>query len=274
MEEPLTLSLEQAEDLVAEALAAAGASPANAASTARALVAAEADGQVGHGLSRTPAYTAQIRAGKIDGRATPALWSTAAAALRIDVKSGLAYPALDLAVEALTPLARAQGVAAAGLFCSHHVGQAGRSAERLAEAGLLALIVSNTPQAMALPGGARPMMGTNPLAFAAPMPGRAPLVIDLALTLVARSKILAAQKAGQTIPSDWAFDPEGRPTTDPAVALRGALAPAGGAKGAALALMVEILCGALAGGQLRLGGELVLGRRRRSPGGWPIYHRP
>jgi (2R)-3-sulfolactate dehydrogenase (NADP+) len=245
----VTLSLAEAEALAGKALAASGASAANAASTARALVAADADGQAGHGLSRVPSYAAQLRAGKADGAAVPALSRTRTASIRIDAKGGLAYPAVDLAVEALAPLAREAGVAAAGIFASHHIGQAGRTVERLADQGLVALVVSNTPQAMAFHGGARPMMGTNPLAFAAPLPGRAPLVIDLALSLVARSKIVAAQKAGTAIPSDWANDKDGRPTTDPAAALAGALAPAGGAKGAALALMVEILCGALAGGQ-------------------------
>lgn len=244
-----TLSLAEAEALVARALAACGAGPVAAASTAAALVAAEADGQAGHGLSRVPSYAAQLRAGKADGAAVPVLTRTRPAAVRVDAAGGLAYPALDLAVEALAPLAREAGLAAAGLFASHHIGQAGRTVERLADQGLVGLIVSNTPQAMAFHGGAKPMMGTNPLAFAAPLPGRAPLVIDLALSLVARSKIVAAQKAGQPIPAGWANDAGGHPTTDPAAALAGALAPAGGAKGAALALMVEILCAALAGGR-------------------------
>jgi (2R)-3-sulfolactate dehydrogenase (NADP+) len=129
------------------------------------------------------------------------------------------------------------------------MGQAGRTVERLADHGLIALVVSNTPQAMAFHGGKRAMLGTNPLAFAAPLPGRAPLVIDLSLSLVARAKIVAAQKAGHEIPSGWATAADGTPTSDPDAALAGALLPAGGAKGAALALMVEILCAALAGGQ-------------------------
>jgi len=243
-----TLSLADARALAARALQANGASLANAASTAAALVAAEADGQAGHGLTRVASYSAQLRAGKVDGQANPVLTHTRAAAIRIDARGGLAYPALDLAIANLAPLAQEAGVAAAGVYASHHIGQAGRTVERLADQGLVALVVSNTPQAMAFHGGARPMMGTNPLAFAAPLSGRAPLVIDMALTLVARSKIVAAQKAGQSIPADWATDAQGQPTTDPAAALTGALAPAGGAKGAALALMVEILCGALAGG--------------------------
>ena len=243
------LSLAQVEELAANSLIASGASPANAASTARALAAAEADGQSGHGLSRVLSYGAQIKVGKVDGRAVPVLTQTRAATVRVDARGGLAYPALDMAIDALVPLAREIGLAAAGVYSSHHIGQAGRSVERLADQGLVALVVSNTPKAMAFYGGAKPMMGTNPLAFAAPLPGRAPLVIDLALSLVARSKIVAAQKNGHAIPADWANAPDGRPTTDAAVALTGSLAPAGGAKGAALALMVEILCAALAGGR-------------------------
>jgi (2R)-3-sulfolactate dehydrogenase (NADP+) len=245
----VVLSLAEAESLACRALAACGATAANAASAASALVAAEADGQAGHGLSRVPSYAAQLRAGKLDGRAVPTLTRTRPAAARVDVRGGLAFPALDLAIDALAPMARAEGVAAAGLFSSHHIGQAGRSVERLADRGLVALIVSNTPKAMAFQGGARPMMGTNPLAFAAPMAGRAPLVIDLALSLVARSKVVAAAAAGRPIPADWANDAAGEPTADPVAALAGALTPAGGAKGAALALMVEILCAALAGGR-------------------------
>jgi (2R)-3-sulfolactate dehydrogenase (NADP+) len=243
-----TLSLADARALASRALQANGASLANAASTAAALVAAEADGQFGHGLTRVASYSAQLRVGKVDGQATPALTQTRAAAVRINASGGFAYPALDLAIATLAGLARETGVAAAGIYASHHIGQAGRSVERLADQGLVALVVSNTPKAMAFHGGAMPMMGTNPLAFAAPLTGRPPLVIDLALTQVARSKIVAAQVAGATIPAEWATDAEGRPTTDPATALAGALAPAGGAKGAALALMVEVLCGALAGG--------------------------
>jgi (2R)-3-sulfolactate dehydrogenase (NADP+) len=243
-----TLSLADARALATRALQANGASLTNAASTAAALVAAEADGQFGHGLTRVASYSAQLRAGKVDGQATPALTQTRAAVVRINANGGFAYPALDLAIATLAPLAREAGVAAAGIHASHHIGQAGRSVERLADQGLVALVVSNTPKAMAFHGGSKPMMGTNPLAFAAPLSGRAPLVIDLALTLVARSRIVAAQVAGDSIPAGWATDAEGRPTTDPAAALAGALAPAGGAKGAALALMVEVLCGALAGG--------------------------
>ncbi len=161
---------------------------------------------------------------------------------------GFAYPAIDLAIGALAPLARAHGVAVAALHRSHHFGQAGAHAERLAERGLVAIVLGNSPKAMAFWGGRRPTLGTNPLAFAAPLPGGAdPLVIDLAMSVAARGKIVAAEKAGRPIPGDWAVDAEGRPTTDPKAAFGGTLLPIGGAKGGALALMIEILAAAVTG---------------------------
>lgn len=262
----MTLSAGAVEELVTRALLKSGACAPNAESTAAALVAAQIDGQTGHGLSRVASYAAQVKSGKIDGRAQPVLSHTRAASIRIDARGGFAYPALDLAIAELPRLTRATGIAAAGIFASHHIGQAGRTAERLAEQGLVAIVLSNTPRAMALHGGVQPKLGTNPLAFAAPMPGRPPLVIDLALSLVARAKIVAAQKAGKAIPADWAIDSSGQPTTDAAAALGGALLPAGGAKGAALALMVEILCGALAGGHFGWEASSFLDDQGPAPG--------
>ena len=248
MAEPVRLSLAEAEEFAFRALVASRTSAANARATSRALVAAEADGQGGHGLSRVPAYALQARAGKVEGHATPRVEQVAGAALRVDGGFGFAYPAIDAAVEALAPLARAQGIAVAALHRSHHFGQAGAHAERLAERGLVALVLGNSPKAMAFWGGRKAMLGTNPLAFAAPLPGgTAPLVIDLAMSVAARGKIVAADKAGKTIPADWAVDAEGHPTTDAKAALAGTLLPIGGAKGGALALMIEILAAAVTG---------------------------
>jgi (2R)-3-sulfolactate dehydrogenase (NADP+) len=242
------LGLGDAEALAAAALEASGASPRSARATARALVAAEADGQAGHGLSRVPPYALHARCGKVDGRAEPRIERIATAALRVDAARGFAYPAIDAALAALEPLARECGIALAVLHRSHHFGQAGAHAERLAAAGLVGLVLGNTPKAMAFWGGRKPMLGTNPLAFAAPLPGaRAPLVIDLALSVAARGKIVAAQKAGKPIPEGWAVDGAGQPTTDATAALAGTLSPIGGAKGAALALMIEIMAAALTG---------------------------
>jgi (2R)-3-sulfolactate dehydrogenase (NADP+) len=248
MAEPFRLSLADAEEFAFRALAASRTSAPNARATARALVAAEADGQGGHGLSRVPAYALQARAGKVEGHATPRVEQVAGAALRVDGGFGFAYPAIDVAIEALVPLALTQGIAVAALHRSHHFGQAGAHAERLAGRGLVALVLGNSPKAMAFWGGRKAMLGTNPLAFAAPLPGgAAPLVIDLAMSVAARGKIVAAEKAGKTIPADWAVDAEGHPTTDARAALAGTLLPIGGAKGGALALMIEILAAAVTG---------------------------
>lgn len=241
------LSLAEAHTLVAGAFRRCGASPAAADSTARALVAAEADGLTGHGLSRVPSYAAQLRTGKVVGDAEIVVTHPRPGLLAIDAGHGFAYPALDAALATLPDLARRQGIAAAGIRRSHHCGAAGLPVEKLAEAGCIAILFANTPAAMAPWGGSRAVFGTNPLAFGCPLPGRAPIVIDLALSKVARATIVGAKQRGEAIPEGWALDAEGHPTTDPAAALDGTMAPLGDAKGTALALMVELLAAGLTG---------------------------
>jgi (2R)-3-sulfolactate dehydrogenase (NADP+) len=239
------LSLADAERLAAAALQREGLNDAAARSTARALVAAERDGQKGHGLSRVSTYAEQIRCGKVKKEATPSARRLSPAATLIDAAHGFAYPAIDLAVEELGELARKSVIAMAAIRRSHHFGQAGAPVERLAEKGFVAFLFGNSPKAMAFWGGKAPMVGTNPVAFAAPLPEGPPLVIDLALSVAARGKVMAAKKAGEKIPPDWALGADGKPTTDPAAALAGSMAPLGGAKGAALALMIEVLAAAV-----------------------------
>lgn len=241
------ISVDAAHALIEAALTASATSADNAASVARALVGAELAGQGGHGLRRVPAYAAQARAGKVDGHAAPTARRTRPGAVHIDAGHGFAYPALDLAVEELAAIAPAQGIAVAGIFRSHHAGVAGLAVEALAEKGLVALLFANAPAAMAPWGGRRPLYGTDPIAFAAPVDGGEPVVVDVSLSKVARGKIMAAGQKGEAIPEGWAFDPEGRPTTDPRAALAGTMAPLGDAKGTALALMVELLAAGLTG---------------------------
>jgi len=247
MTETVRLRPDEARELAATALEACGTTPANAAATAEALVQAEIDGQAGHGLSRVPSYAAQAMSGKVRGDAEPAIERLSAAAVRIDGGLGFAYPAIRRALDELRLIARTQVVGMAAIHRSHHFGQAGAHVEKLAEAGLIGLMFGNTPKAMAVWGGTKPLLGTNPIAFACPLPAREPLVIDLALSKVARGKIMAAGKAGKPIPEGWALDAEGRPTNDPAAALKGSMLPIGEAKGGALALMVEIMSAALVG---------------------------
>lgn len=245
MGNPTNISLADAQSLVARALTRAGVSSGAATATARALVAAERDGQKGHGLSRVASYVEQVRCGKVAREASPQVQRLSDAAVIVDAAHGFAYPAIDLAIEELTRSARKSVIAVAAIRRSHHFGQAGAHVEKLAERGLVALLFGNSPKAMAFWGGARPMMGTNPIAFAAPVPDGAPLVVDLALSVAARGKIMAANKAGESIPGDWALDADGKPTTDAAAALKGSMAPLGGAKGAALALMIEVFAAAV-----------------------------
>ena len=260
------LSLDAAQALTVDALVRCGTGPEIAASVARALVGAEADGLKGHGLSRLPSYAAQVRVGKVVGRATVSFARPRPGLLAIDAAHGFAYPALDAAVEHLPAMAKSQGVAVAGIRRSHHCGAAGRPAEALAEQGLVAILFANTPAAMAPWGAAKPVFGTNPIAFACPLPGRAPIVVDLSLSKVARGPIMAAKQRGEAIPEGWALDPDGNPTTDPALALKGTMVPLGDAKGTALALMVELLAAGLTGGHFAAEATSFLDAEGEPPG--------
>lgn len=244
---PRRMSVRDAEALIARVLQANRTSAENAASVARALVAAEVDGQKGHGFARVAAYALQARSGKVDGAARPQLSQPRGALLSVDAASGFAFPAIDAAIDALLRLTPQTGIAAAAIRRSHHCGHLGGHVEKLADKGLAALMVANTPKAMAPWGGGQALFGTNPIAFAAPRADAPPLVIDLSLSKVARGKVMAAAKQGQPIPEGWALDAEGKPTTDAAAALKGTMIPAGDAKGAALALIVELLAATLTG---------------------------
>jgi (2R)-3-sulfolactate dehydrogenase (NADP+) len=182
-----------------------------------------------------------------EAAADKAAFEARTGAVLIDARHGLAYPALALAESEAGWRARAHGIAIAGVTNSHHSGAMGLPVARLAQQGLVALAFTNSPAAMPVPGGRRPLMGTNPVAAAFPRNGAPPLVIDMALSEVARGKIMVAAKEGRPIPKGWALDAQGEPTTDAQAALAGAMLAMGGAKGALLALVVELLCGALTG---------------------------
>jgi (2R)-3-sulfolactate dehydrogenase (NADP+) len=261
-----TVTLAQAESLVARALVRNRTGEANAACVARALVAAEVDGLKGHGLSRVPTYAAQAKIGKVDGFATPAVERRRPGAAIVDAANGFAFPAIDAAVALLPGMARAAGIACAAVRRSHHCGAAGHPVERLAEQGIVAMMFANTPAAIAPWGGAKPLFGTNPVAFAYPLPGRPPVVVDLALSKVARGNILAARQKGEPIPPGWALDAAGKPTTDPDAALAGTMLPLGDAKGTALVLMVELLAAALTGANFAADASSFLDDKGPPPG--------
>lgn len=247
MSETVSLTPSALEDLATGVLIRAGTREPSARSVARALVRADADGIASHGVARLPAYAAQVRAGKVAGEAEPTATAAGTAGVRVDAADGFAFPAIDLAIDRLAALAPQTGVATAAITNSHHFGVAGHHPERLAEQGLIGIVLGNSPAAMAPWGGHRAIYGTNPMAFAFPRPGTAPIVVDLSLSKQARGKVMLAAKEGRPIPEGWALDADGNPTTDAKAALGGSMLPLGDAKGSALALAVEILSAALTG---------------------------
>jgi len=152
------------------------------------------------------------------------------------------------AVKLAVARAREIGLAAVGVRDGFHFGTAGRYARMMAEQNCVGIVLSNTRPLMPPPGGAEAMAGNNPIAIALPSAGEFPVEADMALSATAMGKIRLAAAAGQRIPEDWAVDSQGRPTTDPAAAIKGMLLPAAGPKGFGLAFVIDLLCGGLSDG--------------------------
>ena len=252
------LTMAQARELVATALQAAGANPVMAQATARALVLAEAQGLVSHGLSRVGQYSGHLRHGRVNGAAVPAVATSKSAAAVVDAQEGLAFAACELAVTDAITRAREFGISVVGVINSHHCGVLVDHLRAAGAAGMVGLGFANSPSAMPAAGGRHPVFGTNPVAAIFPRRGETALMIDLSLSEVARGKLMVAAKAGQPIPLGWALDAQGEPTTDPKAGMAGSMLPFGtgaasgpGAtsspKGAMLALLVELLVTALIG---------------------------
>ena len=230
------------------ALEKAGAHSRMAEAAAQHLVRAEEQGLPTHGMSRVPFYCSMLRNGRADGAAEPAMAAERAAACLIDNRDALPYVSVQWAVGEAIQRARRNGIGLAGIRNSAHVGVLGIHLAPVAEAGLVGLAFTNSPAAIPAWGGKKALFGTNPVAAVFPRPHDNPLVIDLALTTVVRGKIMMAMRRGERIPEGWALDRHGKPTTDPREAIEhGSLFPIGGAKGAMLALMFELLCAALTG---------------------------
>lgn len=246
------LTFEEATRLATRALRLAGAGEAMAASTARALVRAEAQGLASHGLSRVAQYATHLRNGRADGGARASVVQHKGAAVLVDAAQGLAFPACDLAISTAVTTASTLGVCFAGVTNSHHCGVLVDHLRAVAEAGMVGLAFANSPAAMPAAGGRHPIFGTNPVAAIFPRRNADPLMIDLSLSEVARGKLMVAARDGQAIPLGWALDSEGRPTTDAKAGLAGAMLPVGSAsspKGAMLALIVELMVTAVIGAQ-------------------------
>jgi (2R)-3-sulfolactate dehydrogenase (NADP+) len=241
------LSLDEVEALSTQMLVASGASSLQADATARSIRDAEADGIRTVGLSYLPTYCDHVACGKVKGDAVPTVTRPRPGTVVVDAGLGFCHPAYEAGEPPLVEATRANGVGLLVLTHSYSAGVLGWFVERLARQGLVGIMFANSSALMAPHGGKRPFFGTNPIAWAAPRTSGDPVVADLSSSTVAWVKVNAAAQAGETIPLGWALDTDGNPTTDPRAALAGSMAPAAGHKGSALALLVDVMSGGVAG---------------------------
>lgn len=235
--------------LAAALLSSSGVPEQPARRTAWALVAAETWGRGSHGLLRLPYYLARLDAGGANPRAELTTVADRRVTLTLDGGNGLGHWQLWKAAEEAASRAGELGLAAVAVGNSGHCGALGLYVLPLVESGLVGLVFSHGPAVIPPWGGSAPVTSTSPLAVGLPT-GNRPVIVDLACSAVARGKIAEAANSGAELPEGWALDRTGRPTTDPAAALQGMLAPLGGAKGFALALAVEGLTAGMVGPRL------------------------
>jgi len=247
MRETLRLTLADIERLAADALFSCGFSKAQADAIARNVTAAERDGCTSHGLFRIPFYRGALANERCDAHATPELSTDERAIVHVDAGGGFCPLALETGLPALIDTAQRHGIAAMAIRRVYNIAALWPEVERLADAGLVAFAFTAANASVAPAGGTGKLYGTNPMAFGYPRADREPLVFDQASAACARGEIQLRLRAGEVLEPGWAIDADGQPTLDPSAALAGAQLPFGGHKGAALALMVELLAGALIG---------------------------
>lgn len=230
-------------------LLAWGVEPSQAATIAETLTAADLMGIDSHGLNLFPLYEQLGTIGVVKHPAEITVIRDHAAVALIDGGSGLGHPPTMLAVEMAAERAAKFGVSVISIRNSQHYGAAGIYVRRLAEQGLIGISTTSVWRGAIVPtGGREAMLGTNPLAFAAPVAGKRPFLLDMATSTAAIGKLRLADQAGKEMPADWALTPEGTPERDPARALLAPLlTPLGGHKGYGLAVMMEILASTLSG---------------------------
>lgn len=250
-------------EFAAAVLGRLGLAPADAALAAEAIVRADLRGIDTHGLARLPMYADRLASGGIDPRAARRWVSERGATAVLDAGGGLGHPAAFQAMERAIDLAGRFGIGTVAVRRSGHFGAADTYAMLALPHGRIGYATTNAPPALAPTGGLTPLLGTNPWALAIPAGAEPAIVMDFALTVVARGRIRLAQQRGEQIPPTWATDADGRPTTDPAEALRGLLLPMGGHKGYAMAIAIDVLAGILAGASS--GGEVVPPQRSTDP---------
>lgn len=245
---PVAVDAQRLISAVGDILTAVGIVAADARLVAADLVAADLEGIASHGVMLLPMYVERIDKGSVSRASAGQVVSDRGGAIVIDAGNALGQLTSRQAVRLAVERAREIGLAAVAVRNGFHFGTAGRYARMMAEQNCVGVVLSNTRPLMPAPGGAEALVGNNPVAIALPSAGEFPAEADMALSATAMGKIRLAAAAGARIPGDWAVDSEGRPTTDPAAAIKGMLLPAAGPKGFGLAFVIDLLCGGLSDG--------------------------
>ena len=247
MSQAAVLTFDELKALITGILVNAGFSPLAANSVATAIALGERDACKAHGVYRIEGCLRTLKAGKVVADAVPQLADDGSGIIRVDAMNGFSGPAFELGAPVVAARARKLGVAALVINRCTHFSALWPEVEVLTEMGVAALAMCPSYATVAPAGGTRPLLGTNPLAFGWPRPGRDPYVFDFATSVAARGEIELYRRAGRKLPEGWGVDAEGRPTTDPAEALAGAMLPFGSHKGSAISTMIELLAGAMIG---------------------------
>ncbi|WP_028308140.1 Ldh family oxidoreductase [Desulfitibacter alkalitolerans] len=212
-----------------------------------ALVESDLLGVKTHGISRLNFYIEHMENGTINPNPKFKIVSDFAAITLIDGDRALGPVVADFAMKEAVKKAREAGVGIVSVRNSSHMGTLSITTKKAAAEGMVGLAITNTSPIMAPWGGAEAVLGNNPISIAVPRGEDFPCVLDMALSVTARGNIILAARDGREIPMDWAVDGEGRPTTNAAQALKGAVLPLAQHKGYALAFMFDVLAGVLSG---------------------------
>jgi len=244
----LSLTLDEIFELAKKTLLANGCDDETATILADLIMKAERDGSLSHGLFRLPAYVSGLKSGKINGKARPEVKKISPSVIKVLGNNCLAPMVLNKGLPELIRTAKENGVAVLAINNSHHMAAMWPETETVAEAGLVAFACTSYKPAVAPAGAIKPLFGTNPISFAWPRPGKTPVVFDMATASMAMGEVQVAKREGHKVPLGTGLTKEGKETTDPGkIADGGVLLPFGGYKGSGIAMMVELLAGALVG---------------------------
>lgn len=216
------------------------------------LLQADLRGVDSHGMIRLPVYADRIRKGVVNPRPVPRIVRTDGATALLDGDNGLGAVVGSRGMEKAIARASNAGVAFVGVRHTNHFGIAAFYVQKAVRQGMIGCAASNAPPHMAPFGGRARFLGTNPLSVGIPTGKQPPLIFDASTSVVARGKVIVAAKEGKSIPSGWAIDRDGNPTTDAKAALAGSVLPFGGPKGSAISLLIDVLCGVLTGSAFAL----------------------